>query len=453
MTEFPKTPDYKLHYEKVPFEVPESWVCTRLEDLASPNQNSLADGPFGSNLKTEHYTLTPEVRIIQLSNIGETGWRNENKKYTTFAHAETIMRSKVSPGDIVIAKMMPAGRAIEVPDIEKNYVISSDAIKFVPSGHVDKQFLLYAINSSYVNTQILDEVQGIGRVRTSLGKVKKCYIPLPPLAEQHRIVAVIESSFAVIDEIERNKDDLKTVVTTVKQKILSLAICGKLVPQDSNDEPASVLLKRIHAEREELIKDGKIRHNKNDTTITRSDDNSYYENLPVGWVSIPIERLFSVIGGGTPSTKNTEYWGEGIPWFSSADIDENGKITPRRFVTQQGINSSTSNVVPEGSVVVVTRVGLGKVAILNESMCFSQDNQALIPHYPETVYNRYLYHFLIYKMQSLKYSGRGTTISGITKKQLTDIFLLLPPIEEQKRIVTTIESAYEQFDNISENLS
>jgi len=182
-------------------DVPGSWVATQLKDLAAPERNSFADGPFGSNLKKEHYTHKPEVRIIQLSNIGESGWRNENKKYTTFVHLKTILRSKVSPGDIVIAKMMPAGRAVEVPDMDNSYVLSSDVIKFVPSMHVDKRFLLYAINSSAVNMQILNEVQGIGRVRTSLGKMKKCYIPIPPFAEQLRIVTAIDMAFEQLESI------------------------------------------------------------------------------------------------------------------------------------------------------------------------------------------------------------------------------------------------------------
>ena len=81
-------------------------------------------------LKKEHYTENREVRIIQLSNVGDSGWRNENVKYTTFEHLKTIERSAVNAGDIVIAKMMPAGRAIIVPDIEKQYVLSSDCVRF-----------------------------------------------------------------------------------------------------------------------------------------------------------------------------------------------------------------------------------------------------------------------------------------------------------------------------------
>ena len=163
-----------------------------------------------------------------------------------------------------------------------------------------------------------------------------------------------------------------------------------------------------------------------------------------------MERLgdiFNLIGGGTPATAKNEYWGEGVPWISSADIDNKGNIRCRRKVTQQGIDNSTTNVVPAGTVIVVTRVGLGKVAQLSEKTCFSQDIQALEAKEKTPAYNpRYLMYQLIFIMQSLKYRGRGTTISGITKKQLANVSLYLPPLPEQERIVSRIEGLFSQLD-------
>ena len=185
--------------DEKPFEIPESWEWVRLSGIALDS----ADGPFGSNLKSEHYTNRKEVRIIQLSNIGELGWKDTNSKYTTYEHLETISRSEAYPGDVIIAKMMPAGRAIICPSDDPKYVLSSDAVRFNFDKRINRKFLYYAINSPVFINQVYSEVQGITRVRTSLTKLRYYLIPLPPLAEQKRIVAKIEEVFKEIDKLKK----------------------------------------------------------------------------------------------------------------------------------------------------------------------------------------------------------------------------------------------------------
>ena len=184
--------------DEIPFEIPDNWKWVRLEGLTANISIPMADGPFGSNLKKEHYTENKEVRIIQLSNVGSEGWRNENVKYTTFAHLKTIERSAVNAGDIVIAKMMPAGRAIIVPDIEKQFVLSSDCVKFVPHSCVLTSYLNYAINSEMFRKQVFGTITGVGRERTSLSKLKNFLIPVPPYAEQVRIVNKISDAMETV---------------------------------------------------------------------------------------------------------------------------------------------------------------------------------------------------------------------------------------------------------------
>ena len=160
----------------------------------------------------------------------------------------------------------------------------------------------------------------------------------------------------------------------------------------------------------------------------------------------PIGSIFTLVGGGTPSTKDERYWGKGIPWFSSADIDRFGAIKNRKTVTELGVENSTTNIVEQGTVVVVTRVGLGKVALLPCDMCFSQDIQALIPKNTGEVFGPFTFYQLQYIMQSLRYKGQGTTISGITKKQLADVNFYLPVHSEQERIVSKIEELFSKLD-------
>lgn len=213
--------------EEQPYEVPENWVWVRLGSLAQ----DMADGPFGSNLKTEHYTNNKEVRIIQLSNIGENGWREDNKKYTTFEHAKVIARSKVEAGDIVIAKMMPAGRAIICPSYEQQYVLSSDAVKFVPNSLVDNNFCCKGINSHFFQTLVQENTQGITRARTSIKKLKGYPFPLPPLSEQQRIVERIEELFAKLDEAKERLQEVANSFAVRKAAILHKAFTGELTKQ------------------------------------------------------------------------------------------------------------------------------------------------------------------------------------------------------------------------------
>ena len=213
--------------EEQPYEVPENWGWVRLGSLAQ----DMADGPFGSNLKTEHYTNNKEVRIIQLSNIGENGWREDNKKYTTFEHAKVIARSKVEAGDIVIAKMMPAGRAIICPSYEQQYVLSSDAVKFVPNSLVDNNFCCKGINSHFFQTLVQENTQGITRARTSIKKLKGYPFPLPPLSEQQRIVERIEELFAKLDEAKERLQEVADSFAVRKAAILHKAFTGELTKQ------------------------------------------------------------------------------------------------------------------------------------------------------------------------------------------------------------------------------
>lgn len=201
---------------KKAMEPKEGWEEKTLGEVSI----SMADGPFGSNLKKEHYTDEREVRIIQLSNIGEEGWREENTKYTTFEHLENIKRSEVKPNDIVIAKMMPAGRAILCPNHEKKFVLSSDAVKVSLNDDVDNVFILYSINSPYFRKQVYANVSGSGRVRTSLTKLRDCILCLPSLSEQQKIVSRLDSLSENVKKLQEVLDKTIKECDALKQAML-----------------------------------------------------------------------------------------------------------------------------------------------------------------------------------------------------------------------------------------
>ena len=169
------------------------------------------------------------------------------------------------------------------------------------------------------------------------------------------------------------------------------------------------------------------------------------ENLPVNWAIARVSDLFDVVGGGTPSTEVPEYWHGETPWISSADVDERHQIMPRRSVSEAAIKNSATNRVAAGSVIVVTRVGLGKVGITDTPICFSQDSQALVFN-QEFLFPKYVLFYMGTAVQIFKRIGRGTTISGVTKKQLRELEFRLPPLSEQKRIVAEIEKQFTRLE-------
>ena len=197
------------------------WETRTLHEIS----NEMVDGPFGSNLKTEHYTTERQVRIIQLSNIGEAGWNNANVKYTTFSHAAELQRCIVQPGSILIAKMMPAGRAIICPDNEKSYILGSDVVKVVPNSSVDSRYLVYATKSRFYLDQIADDTQGSTRARTSVSKLRKTAILFLEKDEQIAIADILSEMDMEIATLEEKLAKYRQVKQGMMQQLLTGKIC------------------------------------------------------------------------------------------------------------------------------------------------------------------------------------------------------------------------------------
>lgn len=195
----------------------DDWEQRKLSDAIV----DIADGPFGSNLKTEHYTDEKEARIIQLSNLSDYGWQEPNTRYTTFEHAKEIRRCIVNEGELVMGKMMPAGMTIIRPNTEKMYVLSSDCvrIKLDKNVAIDK-FFLYTTKSEAFLNQVNNDSQGSTRVRTSVSKIREMDFATPSLEEQ-----------AKIGEYFTNLDNLITLHQLKYEKLLDVkkAMLSKLI--------------------------------------------------------------------------------------------------------------------------------------------------------------------------------------------------------------------------------
>lgn len=198
--------------------IPEDWEVKSIGALSY----LMNDGPFGSDLKQEHYTSKKEARIIQLSNIGDNGWNDSNVKYTTFDYAFKIKKHIVKPGQIIVAKMMPAGRAIVCPTHEKCFVQGSDAIKICFTNEIKPDYFVYFTKSqSYINF-VEENTQGSTRQRISITKYRDfpCLIP-PTIDEQERIAEALSDVDALIKELDALIEKKRMVLKATMQDLLT----------------------------------------------------------------------------------------------------------------------------------------------------------------------------------------------------------------------------------------
>ena len=224
--------------------------------------------------------------------------------------------------------------------------------------------------------------------------------------------------------------DAPDAIARLRRFILDLAVRGKLVPQDTNDEPASELLKRIAIERARLVKAGEIKEIKPVAMLAHAGD-----KVPAGWKFVPLgEVINSHLGGGTPSKSNFAYWNGDIRWASVKDVGKQKYLDETiDRITEEGLANSSSNLIPEGNLIVVTRMGLGQLSINRVPVAINQDLRALF--LSRFVDIEYVYNFfLTYGME-----GTGLTVKGIKIEELLGIPFPLPPLAEQHRIVAKVD--------------
>ena len=243
----------------------------------------------------------------------------------------------------------------------------------------------------------------------------------------------------------------------LKNSILQMAVQGKLVPQDPNDEPASVLLERIRAEKEQLIKEKKIKKEKNPSVIFRGADNLPYEKvgknepvcivdqipfeIPESWEWVRLTTLGEIVGGGTPKTNIPEYWDKGnIPWLTPADMKfVTGKYVDKgeRCITEEGLKGSSAHMMPAGTIVYSSRAPIGYIAIASTELCTNQGFKSLVPVL--TCIDDYVYYCLIAFTPEIQSRASGTTFKEISGTEFGKTLIPLPPLAEQQRIVKRIE--------------
>ena len=423
------------HYENVLFEVPDNWVWTTLEEICL----------FLSRGKSPKYSDTDKTYPVfaQKCNLKEGGISLEQAR---FLDPSTICKwseeYKLKTGDVLV-NSTGTGTVGRTRLFHESYLKHYPFV--VPDSHVSvirtaseikSEFVFAYISSRLIQEYLEDNLAGsTNQKELYIGVLSDLLFPLPPLAEQQRIVTEIEKWFALIDEIEQGKADLQTSIKQTKSKILDLAIHGKLVPQDPSDEPASELLKRINPKAE----------------ITC--DNGHYENLPDSWYLTDIKNIFTinpknkvaddVIAGFVPMTNIADGYSNEFRFESKLWGDIKRGFT--HFAEGDIVVAKISPCLENRKSVIVTSLPNGIGAGTTELFVFR--SQCVLAEYG-------LYFF----KSDLFINHCVGTFNGVVGQQrisksiIESIKFPLPPISEQKRIVDAIHTVFAKLDTIMESL-
>ena len=419
--------------DEIPFAVPEGWAWCRLGEVCS-----FLNG-FAFNSKEFKNTGIP---IIRISNISYEKVNISNCVYSSELLHEDFVAKK---GDLLVALSGATTGKMGVYGKEQKAYINQRVgnIRIVVNNTIIPEYRNFFLYSQ--SKKILTKAYGGAQPNIGGKDILEILLPLPPLAEQKRIVSVIEAIFTQIDMLETNKADLQTAVKQAKSKILDLAIHGKLVPQDPADEPASVMLERLRAEKEAKIAVGEIKRSKNDSYIYKnSTDNSYYEKfddgtevaieidsiIPEAWVWCYFSDIADVINGKNQS-KVKEGAGK-YPIYGSGGI----------------IGYANDYICPENCT-IIGRKGSINNPIFTEEKFWNVDTAfGLVPS--SIILARYLFYFC--KSFDFTSLDSSTTLPSLTKTNIQHILFPLPPLAVQQRILDKIDELFNQLDKIALNI-
>ena len=436
---------HKRHYEQfadgsvkdiedeIPFDVPDGWAWCRLTNVAitelgktldaKKNKGESYDYLCALNVKwyTFDFTTMKQIRLEE----------KEKERYL------------VRKGDLLICEGGDVGRsAIWESDNPIYYQNALHRVRFYQN--INQYFFLHVLNY-YKNIGLIDDVSGGVTIKHfTQNSMQKLLFPLPPLVEQERIVSVIKSIFSQIDTLDQNKSELQTVIKQTKSKILDLAIHGKLVPQDPNDEPAEELLKRIATSDNRPYK-------------KLSGDEIPFE-LPKTWIWQKLPDLCSIpITDGTHKTPTYSDKENGIPFLSSKDVTS-GEIdwSKIKYITKELHEELYKRLAPQKNDILLAKNGTtGIAALVKDNTVFDiYVTLALIRPISKIIYPQYLLYIINSQFCKNQFNDHLTGI-GVPNLHLVDInktVIPLPPLSEQQRIVLKIEELFKYTDIININI-
>lgn len=411
----------------IPYKIPENWNWVILGSVAS----FLNGRAYKKSELLDDNKLTPVLRVGNL--FTNSKWYYSDLKLDSNKY--------IDKGDLIYAWSASFGPRIwQGGHVIYHYHIWK--VNFNKS-LVDKKFLEYFLSDE---RNVLGETKVHGSTMKHITKTNMEHLPfpLPPLTEQKRIVTKLEKLMPLVDEYEKAYNRLKSIDDgfndKMKQSILQYAMEGKLVKQNSNDEPASELLKKIKNEKIQLIKKKKIKRSKRLPEIT--DDEKKFD-IPNSWEWVRLGEIGAITSGGTPKTTEKSYWEKAkIPWITPAVMSSqiNGIVfqnTEIKYINKNGLEHSSAQLIPAYSIVVSSRAPIGYVNIVPYEYTTNQGCKSVTTF--SNVNKEFIYYTIKYSVPDMYKRASGTTFKEISGTKFGQTIIPLPPLNEQKRIVTKIK--------------
>ena len=410
-----KTSD-KPHY---PFELPKGWVWCYITDVT----NKITDGTHNSPINTPK----GDFKYITAKNIKAHGIELNNISYVSKnIHNEIYARCNPEKGDILYIKDGATTGVVTLNNLDEQFSLLSSVALIKPNKYISNKYLLYYLQSPLCYDSVRGSMKGVGITRITLKQIEKWELPLPPLSEQERIVCQIENWLSLIDTIEKGKENISIALKQAKSKILDLAIHGKLVPQDQNDEPASELLKRINPKAE----------------ITC--DTPQYGKLPKGWCETHIGDAFKVTMGQSPD-------GSSLNPIDGMEFHQGKILFGNKYLRKSSVlTNSPTKIADADTLLLCVRAPVGVVNITKQRICIGRGLCCLTP--TKAINLDYAFYMLTTFQEKFESQSTGSTFKAISGSIIKNEQLWLPPLSEQHRIVAKIEELFAQLDKIEASL-
>ncbi len=413
-----------IEEDEIPFEIPESWEWVRLVEIG------LAEtGVTPSKSHPEYFgTFIPFLGPANILNgqvVSETQGLSEiGVDYGRIVPKGTILQVCI-------------GGSIGKCAIVDKPVSFNQQINSITPLVCNIKYIYYVLQSNYFLVSIKEKSTGTATPIINRGNWEQLIFPLPPLAEQRRIVAKIEELMPLVERYGKAQQALdqlnESLPARLRQSILQEAIQGRLVPQDPKEEPASELLKRILTTVNKTSTKKKI--------LTKIKEEDMPENIVDGWEYFYIKDVFFTTSGGTPIKGHPDYYGGDIPWVKSGELNNKYLYDSEQKITELGFKNSSAKFFPIDTVAIAMYgATIGKTSIFKKEMT---TNQAICGIFPvEGILPEYIYYFLIAKKQDFCSQAFGGAQPNISQEKIKNTVFPLPPLSEQKRIVSKVEELF-----------